>query len=599
MDWLGRIVVCVSAVCILALKPVSAVEETAPIEKAPASPTLGAEQEAVAAGRTEEPAVVPEELIEFCLKNREEDGRDVAISALQSLFEGLMGKHVARRSAENLLLNGGFEEWDAGLRCWDCYIGENARVTGDPTAARGGQWCLRIDLLEGAEWASVEQSAVVALSCAGFRLSGWTRRDGPLSFEIRVYSEEPDGDREELFKADFEPSDKEASTVGAWTHEEVEFPQPILDRVKDVQLFERVRVSFLARGRGSLWLDDFSLTAISEREVLELRERKLLAWGDEDSGSLVGLADPDRYWFPRGRVLDAASEDPVEGARVWGGQVIAFEVEGGRTLMDGSASATTDSSGVFAFHEPVMVRKLEVNAEGYQETDVIFEDGTEGDLTVLMELDESKRAEIMESKRSERGDCSIYGYITIDNSLYMGAVDVDLRRKAADNEDSFRLKVAKGEYRIEELPAGSYRMRMKTVDGYMAETTFALRADESKRVDFALDAEWDRPRKLWLAGYVRDARTGHPINGATVAMDTPRVVTRTNSRGFFMFMQQFEAGIGGWFVAAYKPGYEAGAVSVDPGTTVAEEGRVVVKVELSPGEETFSSEWEEVIVDEQ
>jgi len=580
--WRVLALVCIASV--LALSQISDRSVSASTEEA-SQPTVAGSEQSIPEESTERPAITPDQLAEFCLENRDEGERETAMGMLQSLFEGLSGKHLTHRSTENLLLNGGFEEWDDGPCCWHYYADGNAEVVSDSTVLKGGKGCLKVELRDGPAQIKIEQTVVVALSCAGYRLKGWTRRSGAVTFEIRVCSGEPSGDWTELLKTAFEPSNDEKSVAGEWIEKSIELPRPILLKMKDDRPFQRVKVSALVSGQGILWLDDMSLTAISEREALELREREVL---ELPRGLVADTGGPMRYWFPRGRVCDVVSKEPIEGAEISGDQVLAYDVDEGRVLTRaGRPEDTTNRSGFFEFQEPVTLRKLRVRAEGYEENYVIFEDGEETDLMLFLKPTERKYPVEITG--------SVYGTIYLDGSAYIGAGEVFMEREGK-GEDSFWIKLKDGDYRIDELREGSYLMRIETIDGYQAKTSFTLTAEEVKKVDLTLDAEGSKKPRFWIAGYVRDARTGDPVSGAVVAADFGgKILTRTNSRGFFMIMDQLEIGMRGCQVMGYKSGYKASAVSLKPDTPTGEDGRVIVELELEPGKETFAGDWEEAI----
>ena len=104
-------------------------------------------------------------------------------------------------------------------------------------------------------------------------------------------------------------------------------------------------------------------------------------------------------------------------------------------------------------------------------------------------------------------------------------------------------------------------------------------------MDFPLNAEESARRKLWLAGHVRDAVSGQPVEGASVKAAATAGWSKesvTNSRGFFMIMQELETVMPGWALKVNKGGYKRGESFVNLGRVVAEDGRITVDVNLKP-----------------
>jgi hypothetical protein len=556
--------------------------------KEPISAVPRSEQHEAATSGEQIPAITPQELVEFCVEREQKDRRRGAVQALQDLFAALRGERVERRAGQNLLLNGGFEEWNASRpRCWNRYVGENSVIDADPMNMKSGECGLRIDLLDGARGVTIEQSVVAAVSCRSFELAGWIRRAGRVTFQVTVYTGESDSDWKEVFKAEREPSGEQGSSTADWTREAVGIPYDSPPGTADPQFVDRVKVSLQVTGHGTLWFDDLQLTPITVREMVARAERSMKSAIEEGGGGHVMITPgaPTRYWFPSGRVLDASSKEPVEGASVGGAQTVP--VGGDSNSVIGTEAGTyTNSAGFFELREPVTQQTLYISADGYHEKEIFFEDGEERDLTILLE----RMTSVGQSKKSGRGESSIYGGILVDNIPYTGLVTFYLQREGAKDVDSFLLSLTDGQYQIQGLPEGSYRSLVEVGKTSSGEKKFELREAESMPVDYRLDAEPPPPPgpplppKVWVAGHVRDARTGRPVEGATIADMGGRPGSVSNSRGFFMCMEQIQTKSGIWNFEVSKPGYKQMTGYVDFRTRPVRDGRVTVEVRLRPQE---------------
>jgi len=494
---LTRTVICWSIVVLLSWHGLAAQRGAAPTRENPDSREVQSAQEQTPASSQLVPALAAEELIAFCLKEKQTERRETSVRAVQTVFEGLRGENVKRGTAPNLLLNGDFEEWNgANPRCWNWYKDEKSLVSADAPAAKSGERSLRIDLLQGAGKVTIEQTVVVGRPYQLVELAGWTKQTGNVTFEVTISSGAPDGAWEELLKAESEPPEERVPRKDDWAREVVGIPGVRESSDGSTQPYQKIKVTLVVAGRGTLWLDDVSLTAISRPQAAKRREnwRKLAVQIGAASG-WENPQGPTRYWFPSGHVFDASSNQPIEAAWVAGPQAIPVGNTGAFSATDRTV-ASTDRSGFFEAREPVTAPAILIGAEGYEMQAVSFEEGKEKDLTALLQRDEPTQEE-------------------------------QSRRKAL----------------------------------------------ETQRV------ETPRP-KVWIAGYVRDAQTGKPVEGALIVPSPGGRRLETNSRGFFMIMDQVNLVWEGVVFNAHKSGYKEGSVEIRPDTTAVQDGRLIVNIDL-------------------
>jgi len=521
------------------------------------------------------PALNLEELIAFCAKSEQEEQRETAINAVQNLFESLRGEQVTHRTTQNLLLNSDFEEWNAERpRCWVCSADDNSAITPDLAGAKSGERSLRIDLREGAGKATIEQTVVVPRPCAVLNLSGYTRRTGSVTFEASLCAVKPDGTWRDLFRNESQLIEKQLSKAHEWMRDSINIPRMIPTRAPDRQRYERLKVSFLVRGRGTLWIDDVSLKPITEREAIREAQQALEQRLAKSGGFPAVISGaPLRYWFPSGHVFDALSNQPLEGATVFGAQLLPL----GNTnsyVTEGGVTISTDRSGFFEMVEPVTQQALSVHANGYEDRAIAFGEGGEKNLTILLQ----PRTSVAQSKHIVRGESSVYGLVSLDNVPYTGLLQIAMYRAGGSNVDGYNLQSEDGQYRIGGLPGGSYRLWIRTAQGPSAHTEVTLRDQESKKLDLLLDSETHKSVKIWIAGYVRDSRTGKPVEGAAVRYEQNGAFT--NSRGFFLLPQKVEPRGPALFLDVTKTGYKKGYGLIDAARTEAQDGRVTVNVTL-------------------
>jgi hypothetical protein len=245
-------------------------------------------------------------------------------------------------------------------------------------------------------------------------------------------------------------------------------------------------------------------------------ELAVLAKGYEAGGVTVDLGEGEKVeqdfalttlsGHITGYILDADTEEPIEGAEV--------------TVKSTKYAATTDQKGYYLIKDiPKGAYDVAASAEGYrslaQKVEVVADETTPVTLNLA--------------------------------PLVPGEIG---GRTAVSDEDTFKTTTGTdGNYTLDDLPSATYDVTV-SADGYEEEgTTVKLGTEEGIEQNFALT-----PLRGSIEGYVLDADTEEPIEDAEVAVKGTKYTTTTDKKGYYL-IEDVPAGT--YDVAASTEGYKS------------------------------------------
>ncbi|HUV33903.1 MAG TPA: carboxypeptidase regulatory-like domain-containing protein, partial [Candidatus Desulfaltia sp.] len=223
-----------------------------------------------------------------------------------------------------------------------------------------------------------------------------------------------------------------------------------------------------------------------------------------------------------GRVTDAETGDPVSGA----------------TITAGSEQTTTDSGGSFSLGVDATSYTLTVSKQGYQ---------TSTPLRVTVGPGETQNVIITLTKST----ATINGRVTDAESgdpVRGVTVTTDGGQTTTDTDGSFSLSVV----------VGTHTLTLRK-EGYDTNTLQVnVSPGETKDVHATLSES-----SSTITGTVTDAKTGNPINGATIKVNGEQATT--DSGGSFSLSVK----AGTYTMTITQQGYKTSTnpITVDPGTT--------------------------------
>jgi hypothetical protein len=260
-------------------------------------------------------------------------------------------------------------------------------------------------------------------------------------------------------------------------------------------------------------------------------ELAVLAKGYEAGGVTVDLGEGEKVeqdfalttlsGHITGYILDADTEEPIEGAEV--------------TVKSTKYAATTNKKGYYLIKDiPKGTYDVAASAEGYrslaQKVEVVADETTPVTLSLAPLVPGEIGGRVTDA---ETGDSIKGATIT-----------------AVSDEDTFKTTTGTdGNYTLDDLPSATYDVTV-SADGYEEEgTTVKLGTEEGIEQNFALT-----PLRGSIEGYVLDADTEEPIEDAEVTVKGTKHTTTTDKKGYYL-IEDVPAGT--YDVAAGTEGYKS------------------------------------------